>query len=179
MYISGNISEFEALVKREFLFDYEEGQNEFEKCWVFGITSMENRCLMFNIKLENGAIWDRIPVHALVFDKKAPNYSLEIIQPYNCSSYNFTVLSYKFLENKTVNILSPIKNLIGKYLFTIDYAESGQSESIEHTQTHLIRTNDGLLLAQPNNRILWGKKFDLNLPHYKTTWDNAQWSTKK
>jgi hypothetical protein len=177
MYISGNIEPFQAFVRKEFLFNYEQGQNEFEPCFVLGITCLQGRCLMFNIKLNNGAVWDRIPVHAIVFNKNVQEFPLKIIQPYDCSSYNFTILKYDFLQNSTINILSKEK-FIGNYMFTVDYAESAQSESIEHTQTHVIRTNNGLLLAQPNNRLLWGYHIDYNLPQYKTTWDNAKWSSK-
>lgn len=157
MYLNANAPYFPALVRNEFLYNFEQGHGEFTPCYVFGACAMEGRSLTFHLLLETGAQWARMPIHGIVFSKTAPPLELKYVQPWDCPSYHLAVIRYDYLRQSPVKVLLGNGETIrGNYLFTVDYADAPFAENDEHKCTHLIRTEDGLLIGQPNNRCLWG-----------------------
>lgn len=182
MYLNADVPYFSALIRNEFLYNFEKGHGEFTIGYVFGVTSLEGRCLLFSVLLETGAQWARMPIHAIVFDKAAPKYDLRLIQPWDCPSYYLNVIAYTYLRQAPVKILLADGNTKrGNYMFTVDYAQSAFGENDEHKCTHLIKTEDGLLLGQPNNRCLFGDailtKPDKR-PDYKSPDESGTWSAE-
>ncbi len=182
MYLNCDIPYFRALVRNEFLHNFEKGHGEFTEAYLFAACAMEGRCLSFHAILETGAQWARVPIHAIVFNKKAPTLPLKYVQPWDCPSYDLTAIAYSYLRNAPVKVLLGNGDLVrGNYLFTVDYAVAPFAENDEHKCTHLIKTEDGLLIGQPNNRCLWGDAILTKVegfPSYKSCDQTSQFSAE-
>ncbi len=182
MYLNADVPYFRAYIKNEFLYNFEQGHGEFTEGYVFGVCAMEGRCLSFHVLLETGAQWARLPVHAIVFQKEAPSLELKYIQPWDCPSYHVAVTAYSYLRNMPTKVLLGNGQMVrGNYLFTVDYAEMAFAENDEHKCSHLIKTENGLLIAQPNNRCLWGDAILTNIetyPSYKSCDQSSNWSAE-
>lgn len=184
MYLNADLPKpVEVLVRREFLYDFQKGHGEFVPAWAFGVVAKQGCCLGFYVLLETGACWADMPIHALVFDKEAPARRLSDIQPWDCASYDLTVIEFSYLKGAPVMVLLPDATLVrGHYICTVDYAGAGFAETDEHKCTHLIRTEDGLLVGQPNNRCLFGDASFTNpgagRPDYTSTAMARRWSAE-
>lgn len=182
MYLNADVPYFKCLIRNEFLHNFEKGFGEYTEAYVFAVTAMEGRCLMFHGLLSTGAQWARLPIHAIVFSKTDKKLPLKYIQPWDCPSYHLTVIEYKYLKNTPVKVLLGNGETVrGNYLFTVDYAESPFGENDEHKCTHLIKTEDGLLIGQPNNRCLWGDAILTEItgyPSYKSCDESGQFSAE-
>lgn len=163
MYLNSNIPFFEAKIKAEFLYNQESHKGEYIACYVFGITAIKNRALGFSVMTDGGAQFIRLPLHALVH-KESAELSLEMLQLWDCLSYNIAVTQYNFLRNMTCDVLLKDKKKYGgRYMFTIDYCASNPdeynttfSEDPEHNKCqHIIKLDNGNFCAYPNNRIFW------------------------
>lgn len=154
MYLSANIPHFEVLVRKEFLYNLESHKGEFESGVCFGVSSISNRALGFHVLLDNGAIFWRLPIHALAHKENAPEIKINDAQLWDNISYNIAVTKYEFLKDRQCIIKN--KDLYGTYLFTIDYAESEYAESAdEHKCSHILRGSDGNFYSMPNNYLRW------------------------
>lgn len=157
MYLSSDIPHFEVLVRKEFLYNQERGHGEFESGVCFGVSSITNRALGFHVLLDNGAIFWRLPLHALCINEKAPKVDIAECQFWDNISYNITVNKYSYLKDRNCSLRTRSGRVInGTYMFTIDYAESEYAESAnEHKCSHIIRGYDGNIYSMPNNCLLW------------------------
>lgn len=63
--LNENLPVFECLIRNEFLYNFKKGHGAFSKCVVFGVASIPGRAIGFHCLLDNGAIYGRLPVHAL------------------------------------------------------------------------------------------------------------------
>ena len=171
MYLSSDIPHFEVLVRKEFLYNQESGHGEFESGVCFAVSSITNRALGFHVMLDNGAIFWRLPLNALVCDESAPVRQVGEAQFWDNISYNITVNKFNYIKDRACNfkIRTGIQ-LRGTYMFTIDYAESEYAESAnEHKCSHIIRGDDGNFYSMPNNRVLWedSSRITPKIPDYK------------
>lgn len=182
MYLNADVPYFLAYVRNEFLYNFEKGHGEFTPAYVHGVCAMEGRCLNFQVLLETGALWTRLPIHALVYEKQAPQLALKYIQPWDCPSYHLSVHQYSYLRNTPVKVLLGNGEIVrGHYQFTVDYAQMPFAENDEHKCSHIIKTENGNLLAQPNNRCLWGDAILTNIekyPDYKSCDQSSNWSSE-
>lgn len=146
----------EAYVRNEFLFNQESGHGSFTPCVIFGFRAEPARVPMFQIMLEHGAQWARIPVHALC---SKPCDPLPLAQSVWWDSYGYhcAVHRFEFLRNHRVSALGRDKELrLGTYLFTIDWIKDGWSEiPDQHKQHHCLFLDTGHLVAYPNNKLRW------------------------
>lgn len=143
-------------VRNEFLHDQQEGHGSFSACVVFGFRAEPARVPMFQIMLDNGAQWARIPIHALC-SKPCDPLPLEIVCWWDSFSRHCTVHQFDFLIGHRVEGLGRDKEMRpGKYLFTVDWCNGGWSEiSDQHKNHHIIELDAGPWIAYPNNRLYW------------------------
>ena len=134
----------------------------FEKCVIFGITSVPSRALMFSIMCESGAQWARIPLHMLRHERpcKAPAiHPLQDLQMWDAHGWEFSVVQYEYLrEMSCVFRLRDGTEVPASYWFTLDHTDNGWSlYPPEHKCYHilLLENGSGQIAAQPNNRIRW------------------------
>lgn len=161
-----------AYVRNEFLFDEQHGHNEFTQCIIFGFRAEPARVPMFQIMLQNGAQWARVPIHMLV-SKPCEVLPLEQCVLWDNFSRHCTVHEFSFLKNHRVNCLGRDKIIRrGTYLFTIDWCDGLWSEvSDQHKNHHIIQLDIGQLVAYPNNRCIWTDPSWItvtDIPQYKS-----------
>ena len=135
----------------------------FQKCVIFGVTSIPSRALHFSILCESGAQWARIPIHMLRHELPEPIavvHPITDLQMWDCHGWDFSVNSYDYLREMACEFISRDgSHLIpASYIFTLDHTDNGYSQfPPEHKCYHLLRLEDGSgqIAAMPNNRILW------------------------
>lgn len=157
-FLNENIHPLEVWVKSEFITD---GcvKEKLISGIAFAIASIDGRVLSFHVELESGAVYGRIPIHALLW--KTPTgiqYEMKDLQVYDCMSYYVGAITYDFLSERRCNVwIASCKTYIpGKYHTTIDWANSSSSEApTVYKSASIILLDNGQIAAQPNNRIVW------------------------
>ena len=145
-----------AYVRNEFLYDQQKGHGEYTLCTVFGFRAEPMRVPMFQIMLENGAQWARIPIHALC-SKPCDPLPLRLCVWWDSFSRNCQVKEVPFLRNHRVKAIG--RDGVqggGTYLFTVFWCDGGWSEVPDQSKDpHIIALDAGQWIAYPNNRLLW------------------------
>jgi len=163
-----NIPPIECYVRAEYLYNLESHHGELIAGTVFAIKSIQGNALLFSVMTEIGAVYDKLPISAMVaFEKPdAPHWPFHVLQLWDCFSYSPHVTQFMFLKNKRCLVL--LKNgrrEEGIYRFTIDWdadssariSTSYAEEPSQHKSAHLIELLSGGFCAYPNNRILWAE----------------------
>lgn len=118
---------------------------------------------MFHVLLENGALYYRLPVSAFC-KKKCDHIKLEVLQTWDCFSYNIGIIEYAFLQEMPVSVKLRDESIHqAVYKFTIDYCHSsvddinsGLSETpSEHKCHHFLELGSGQFALVPNNRLFF------------------------
>lgn len=134
---------------------------EYERCVIFGVTSIPSRALHFSILCESGAQWARIPLHKLRHEKPTSErvHDLPQLQTWDCHGWDFAVVQYEYLREMGCHYKTRDGEMIpAAYWFTLDHTDNGYSQyPPEHKCYHMLLLEDGSgqIAAQPNNRILW------------------------
>jgi len=134
---------------------------EYERCVIFGATSIPSRALHFSILCESGAQWARIPLHKLRHEKPTTDriHDLPQLQSWDCHGWDFCVVQYEYLREMGCEYKNRDGEMIpASYWFTLDHTDNGYSQyPPEHKCYHMLLLEDGSgqIAAQPNNRILW------------------------
>jgi hypothetical protein len=171
-----NINPFYCYIKKEHLFDYQEGFGDFEYVLAFGVRSVPARALLFHIMTESGAQRANVPVSALIHKKDAPSLSLDYLQLWDCFGKEINVIVFDYLVNKRCQVIFKNKDIFwGSYMMTFDWENNCYTDTPQdYKNAHLIKLDNGCFALQPNNRILWRdtnfitKPLDpKNLPKYK------------
>lgn len=179
--LNANIPQFECFVRDEFLYNFKQGNGDFTRGVCHAISTIPSRAIGFHVLLDNGAHIGRLPIHALVRKKDAPVVSTEKpweLQLWDCFSVHNAVTVFDWLKGMRVRVTLPDKKSYGgNYMFTIDYHGSRSAEAAGDAGWkchHIIELDNGLLVAQPNNRVCWFESssvvpFEVSSPpRYKT-----------
>lgn len=168
-HLVANIPPVHCYVRKEFLYDFQKGFNEYEPCIWVSIKSIRGQAFRLEAYLPNyGAIYDKLPLHAFVSRTTDINVEqllpLDTLQIWDCFSYDFTVIQKVFLKNLTCKFYAKDKQFYeGEYLFTVDHCspdtniiDTSYSEWPEdHKSYNFIQLDNGQYAAQPNNRCLF------------------------
>lgn len=136
-------------------------KGKYEKCAIFGVTSIPSRCLHFSILCESGAQWANIPIHMLRYEEPSIEKQWECheLQMWDCHGWDFTCLQYEYLREMGCKYRTRDGQMVdASYWFTLDHTENGWSlYPPEHKCYHLLLLEDGSgqIAAMPNNRIIW------------------------
>ena len=184
-HLVANVPPIHCYVRKEFLYDFETGFNEYEPCIWVAVKSIRGQAFRIESYLPNyGALYDKLPLHAYV--SRTTNIeptkflSLDTLQIWDCFSYDFTVIQKSFLKNLTCKFYAKDKLFYsGDYLFTIDNCspdpniiDTTYSEWPEdHKSFNFIELDNGQYAAQPNNRCLFldaaSNPKELKFPNFK------------
>jgi hypothetical protein len=206
-YLVANIPPIEVYIRKEFLYDFlcdddgkRLGVGEYEAAHWITTKSIQNQALYFESFLHDyGALYDKLPLHAFTWRKDvsiSKLYPLDMLQLWDCFSYNITVIKKQRLRNARCEVLMKNRSrAAGVYLFTIDSCSSEPNEidvswsetPNEHKSFNIIKLDNGQFAAQPNNRIIWKHQSqtpssDLKTPYFKfstQTWvceNSDRWS---
>ena len=172
MYLTSNIPYFKCWVRKEFTNAHQKYQGEFIHGLAVAVTTIPDRSLSFQMiftgleegeNVHGGAMWARMPLAALVGDiplEAWPERMLNhLSQPWDCNSYNHSIISLERAKPSPWMCKIGGEFYTGRYLFTVDYAESDVSEDpSQHKQSHVLILTDagkwtGNVVALPNNRV--------------------------
>ena len=184
MYLNCNIKPIECYVRKEYLYNLEKGHGDLIEATAFAIKSCQGQAILFYVMLaDTGAVYDKIPISALVpFNKdKAEHLPFHVLQMWDCFSYHVSCTEFMFLKGKRAQVfLKNRKKVEGIYRFTLDWSSDGteimsasySEEPAQHKCAHVIELESGHFCAYPNNRILWNEPSMVsepfkNIPDYK------------
>lgn len=167
-YLIANLPPISCYVRREFLYNFEQGQGEFEPCYWISVKSIKGRALYIESLLVNyGAVYDKLPLSAYVWkvdvleDHLLP---LDFIEIWDSFSFHISILEKTTLSGLRCEVyMKDGKTLSGTYMFTIDSCHSDTNElnttlsqtPNEHKSFNVIKLDNGQFAAQPNNRVLF------------------------
>lgn len=154
-----SIPHFYAKVRQEYLYNLEINHGKLIDCVVFGATSVSGRALGFNVILESGAQFARLPINALCH-KECAKLTLGTLELWDCFGVNVVCAVFDYLQGMRVDaIIDTAKGFRfnpGGYVMTFDWWGNGFSdEPSQHKTAHLIKLDNGNFALQPNNRIRW------------------------
>ena len=168
-FLVANLPAIHCWVRREFLYDFQQGHGEYEPCIWISIKSIRGQAFRIESYLPRyGALYDKLPLSAYVSrtDNLDPEQFLELdsLQIWDCMSYDIAILQKVFLRNLTCKFYAKNKKFYsGEYLFTVDNAspdtniiDTSYSEQAEdHKSFNFIQLDNGQYAAQPNNRCIF------------------------
>lgn len=168
-FLVANLPPIHCFIRKEFLYDFEKGHNEYEPCIWISIKSLRSQAFRIEAYLPKyGAMYDKLPLSAFVSRNNNLNVetflSLDTLQIWDCFSYNLAIIQKAFLRNLSCQFYAKDKQLYnGNYLFTVDNAspdlniiDTSYSEYPEdHKSFNFIECENGQYAAQPNNRCLF------------------------
>ena len=160
-YIISSLPPIKCFVRREFLYNHTKGHGELEPAIWVSIKALRGQVFRIESLLPAyGALYDKLPIHAYVWKEDHGDLTIDALQLWDCMGYRFTIIEKIGLRNLGVKFLSKDKEwCFGRYLFTVDYAESEVAEDpAQHKQTHVLILTDagkwtGNIVALPNNRV--------------------------
>lgn len=156
--LNANIPHFYGYVRNEFLYNLEKGHGEFTPALVFGVSSVSSMALGFHVLLETGAVFWRLPIHALCHRPHAEKAALGNLQPWDCFGEKVAVTEFSALKGLRAKT---VKGYVddGEYLFTIDWWDNGYSNAPEQAKcAHVLKLTSGNYGAYPSNYLLWKEK---------------------
>ena len=152
-----NLPALPILVRKEYLYNFTKGHNEYEKGWLVSVKAIRGRALTFEVLLSNGALYDKLPISAICWKECNP-IPLGSLQLWDNLSNNIQIINKTFISNMPVKVLLKNIGLVeGEYLFTIDYFGWGTlaETAPEHKSGNFIKLDNGCFAIQPNNRVLF------------------------
>lgn len=189
-----------VLVRREFMTDHTSGHGEYELGVMISVRSIPGNAALFQVLLENGALRDKLPIHALHAQKHEHKHEhpFHHLQLWNCFSENFSLVELQYLSGLIVEVR--MKSGLwarGRYLWTMQWG-SDMTHGIdltlavdpsEHKSAHFIQLDNGEFALQPNNRLKWHEPSHVtkpfpNRPDYKVNTDewnceaHEKWATE-
>jgi hypothetical protein len=184
-FLVANLPPVHCYIRKEFLYDFQKGQGEYEPCIWVSIKSIRGQAFRIESYLPNyGALYDKLPLSAFVSRNDNLNISqflpLDVLQIWDCFSHDITVIKKSFLGNLSAKFYAKDKKWYkGSYLFTVDngfpdtnvldttYAEWPE----DHKSFNFIELDNGQYAAQPNNRTIFldaaSNPNELKFPDFK------------
>lgn len=147
--MNSNIPYIHCYVNGKFI-----GVEGWEECYVFAVTTLLNRPLLFTAHLESGAVYSRLPLVAFSPIPEGHKMDKRDCDPWGSISPVNQVIRFDYLKDYAVlrNRENP-EDTEGRYLFSIDAISEGYAEDPEqHKILHVVEFDDHYA-ALPNNMI--------------------------
>lgn len=166
-YLVANLPPVQCYVRKEYLYDFQKGEGEFEPCYWVSVKSIKGKALYFESLLTNyGALYDKLPLSAYIWKTELSENQLPLdyIEIWDAFSYNISVIKKQMLSGLQCKVYMKDRKLYdGEYMFTIDSCHSEPNElnvslsetPNEHKSFNIIKLDNGQFAAQPNNRVLF------------------------
>ena len=155
--LTENIPFERVLIRREYTTGDKRGHGEYLQGFVHAVTSYMGRQLSFQVCFTEpgygGYGWSRMPLRAIVTKECDDDWSDYEIQPWDCASFEFSVVRFDMFRDLTMFALINGEKHEGRYWFSLDYLNSQYAD--DHRQnkiTHLCKLNSGHIVGVPNNR---------------------------
>jgi hypothetical protein len=157
MELNINIPSFKCLVRLSHLTKRDTDKNTYHDAYAFGIQSVKGKILTFHIMTDYGMLRSRVPISELFLKEPDIDIPSHYKQLWDCFSENVTVTSFEYLSGKRCEVVLKDGNKVwATYMFTIDWFDNAYSnEPSDYKCGHILVSDEGYLLCQPNNRIYW------------------------
>lgn len=157
MTLNDNIPSFKCYVRLSHFTKKEEDRNEYHNGYAFGIQSVSNKILTFHIITDYGMVRSRVPISEIFLKIPTNDVVSHFKQLWDCFSENVSVIKYDYLSDKRCQVLLKDGNKVwATYMFTVDWYKNPYSDEASNYKCgHILVADDGYLMCQPNNRILW------------------------
>jgi hypothetical protein len=139
-------------------FLYQDDREGFTEAYIFAVTAIINRPLLFTVHTIDGAVVSRLPVHSFVAYNKLDYspFSLVELQPWECIGTDIQAVHHTYLKDYDVKIKIQDEFIKGKYILTFDSFSNGFSEDPEQHKTfNMVELENGQYALMPNNRCLF------------------------
>jgi hypothetical protein len=155
--LNSNIDSFKCLVRLSHLTKKEEDKDKFHNAYAFGVQSISGKILTFHIMTDYGMLRSRVPISEIFIKEPKKDIPYHFKQLWDCFSETHSVIKFEFLKGKRAEIILKDKTKIwATYLMTIDWFNNPYSdEPSDYKCGHILISDEGYLLCQPNNRIFW------------------------
>jgi len=155
--LNANIPNLKLKVRRSWLTKKEEDHKTYDNCYAFGIQSVAGKILTFHIMTDYGMLRSRVPISELFFSETDNDIPSDFKQLCDCFSEKVSIIEYSYLAEKRCRVILKDKTLVwATYLFTVDWFNNPYSdEPTDYKCGHILLSDEGYLLCQPNNRIYW------------------------
>lgn len=140
-----DIPRLKVYVDRQYMTD---GQGHGrEEAYLFAVTLLESRPLLFTVHTEYGAVYSRLPISAIAWNQKPHDNSYDM---WGAISGNGCVTQHQYLKDYHVDV--PVYKDRGRYWCTIDYYDGGFAQDPEqHKTSNMILGDKGGIYILPNN----------------------------
>ena len=147
---------FYCYIRNEFLYDQQKGHGEFTPCLAYGLSALPSRAWGLSILLNNGAMVQHVPLHALTFNPDSEHtHPLDHLQVWSCYGWDFATHEYDALKEIPVRVYMKGEWENGKYLFTAaPYGDHFSLAPDQHKHFNFVQLDCGAVGALPGNRML-------------------------
>ena len=152
-----NIPSFKCLVRLYHFTKDEKDKDVYHNGYAFGIQSVEGKILTFHVMTDYGMLRSRVPISEIFLRVPSNDIPSHYKQLWDCFSHNVTAIKFDYLNGKRCQVvLKNSEKVWATYMFTIDWFNNPYSdEPSDYKCGHILVSDDGYLLCQPNNRIYW------------------------
>lgn len=152
-----NIKNIKCLIRLSHLTKREEDSGVYHNAVAFGLQSVTGKVLTFHVMTDYGMLRSRVPISEIFISKPKSDIPVDFKQLWDCFSENVEVTTYEYLSGKRCRVVLKDKTQIwATYLFTVDwYSNPYSDEPSDYKCGHVLVSDEGYLLCQPNNRIFW------------------------
>ena len=173
-FLVANLPMYPVLVDKSYLYNGTKGHGEYMRGYWVSVKAQKHRALLFETLLENGALYDKLPISAFVTHEDAkPKHKLHELALWDVAAWNITTIVKDNIRHLDCVVRIGKEMVPAEYICTVDQCDADGSlltscASIprEHKSMNLLALMDGSgqVASQPNNRILWT---DPSLTHVK------------
>ena len=173
-FLVANLPMYPVLVDKSYLYNGKQGHGEYMRGYWVSVKAQKHRALLFETLLENGALYDKLPISAFVTHEDAkPKHKLHELALWDVDAWNITTIVKDNIRHLDCVVRIGKEMVPAEYICTVDQCDADGSlltscASIprEHKSMNLLALMDGSgqVASQPNNRILWT---DPSLTHGK------------
>ena len=164
-FLVANLPMYPVLVDKSYLYNGKKGHGEYMRGYWVSVKAQKHRALLFETLLENGALYDKLPISAFVTHADAkPKHKLHELALWDVDAWNITTIVKDNIRHLDCVVRIGKEMVPAEYICTVDQCDADGSlltscASIprEHKSMNLLALSDGSgqIASQPNNRILW------------------------
>lgn len=157
MVLNANIDNLKCYVRLSHFTKNPADDETFHRAYAFAVQSVAGKILTFHIMTDYGMLRSRVPISEIFLEVPKQDVPPDFKQLWDCFSENVSVITYDYLYDKRCQVMLKDKKLVWcTYLFTVDWYRNAYSdEPSDYKCGHILVSDDGYLLCQPNNRIYW------------------------
>lgn len=157
MILNKSISSFKCYVRAQHFTKNEEHSDTYHEAYAFGIQSITGKILTFHVMTNYGMLRSRVPISEIFLKQPTSDIPSHYKQLWDCFSENVTVTKFEYLSDKRCQVvLKDGVKVWATYMFTVDWFDNPYSdEPTDYKCGHILVSDEGYILCQPNNRIFW------------------------